>query len=198
MNTKRWIAGTVAFLVTSMMLLNQSAMAQTKVAIVDIGKVFKNHPVFSQQLESLKQQADQFKSASIKAQQDLVVKAEGLKRFKAGTPDYIAAEAKLAQESAAMEVEQRNKMRDMMLSEAKLHYDTYQQVAQLIDQYCDTQQIQLVLRYNSEAMDANNPSSVMLRVNSSVIYHNPNNDITDLIIGQLMGQANASPIQQRR
>lgn len=191
MNTKRSIAVMVALIATTILFAPQ-VQAQTRVAIVDIGQIFKGHPQFSKQLEMLKGQADQFKAASIAAQQTLVVQAEELKGYRPDSPEYQALESKLAQESAAMEVQQRNKMRDLMLVEAKLHYDTYQQVNGLVEQYCDAQQIQLVLRYNNEQMDPKNPASVMQRVNSSVIFHNPNNDITQAIIRQLGGQASSA------
>ena len=157
MNTKRWIAVGIAVLAMGMFFSPQSTFAQTRVAIVDIGKIFKNHPSFSQQLEALKQEADAFKASSIQAQQDLIQKAEVLKNLTPGSPDYKTEEAKLAEESASMEVKQKLQMRDLMQAEAKLHYDTYQQVNSLIEQYCDSQGILLVLRYNSQEMDPSNP-----------------------------------------
>lgn len=192
MTTKRWIAVTLATLACSF-LFTEAAQAQTNVVIVDIGKVFKGHPSFTQSLESLKTKADVFKANNIKAQQELVTKAEGIKTFQPGTDAYARAEAELAQESAAMEVESRRMMRDLMLQEARLHYDTYEQVKKIIAQYCDSQKIQLVIRYNSEAMDPTNAQSVMQKVNSYVVYHNKARDITDLIITQLNRQANARP-----
>ena len=193
MNTKRWIAVWVAVIATGTFFSPQSAWAQNPVAIVDIGEIFKNHPNFSQQLDGLKQKADAFKASSIQAQQDLIQKAEVLKNFTPGSPDYQAEEAKLAKESATMEVEQKLAMRELMQAEARLHFDTYEQVNQLIEQYCDSRGIHLVLRYNSQKMDPNNPATVMQRVNSSVIFHNPATDITSIVIGQLNGQANANP-----
>lgn len=170
----------------------QSVQAQTRVAIVDVGRIFKSHPQFTQQLEVLKKRADDFKASSIQAQQDLVQKAEGLKQFQPGSPDYQAKESQLAQESAKMEVAQRATMEELMIAEAKLHFDTYEQVNKMIETYCDSQGIQLVLRYNSEEMDPKDPASVMQRVNGSVIYYKPDTDITDLMIRQVGGVAQSA------
>lgn len=175
-------------------------MAQTKVAIVDIGLIFKSHPEFSQKLAALKQDADQFQQNAMAAQQQLMQKAEVLRQYTPGSAEFKSAESTLAQQKAAMEVDQRNRMRTLMQEEAKLHFDTYAEVTQLVDQYSSSQDIRLVLRYNSQEMDPKNPASVMQRVNGSVIYHNPGNDITELIvnrIAQLKGTANAG-MQQRR
>ena len=196
MTTKRRIAVTLAALATCF-LLSSVSYAQTKVAIVDIGKVFKGHPSFTRALDTLKSEADAFKANNIKAQQDLMAKAEGLKSFKPGSPDYAKAESQLAQESATLEVKSRNRMRELMLQEARLHFDTYQQVQSVIEAYCDSQEIQLVLRYNSEKLDPNNAQSVMQKVNSFVVYNQSTNDITDVIIRQLAGQANAGGGVQR-
>lgn len=170
-----------------------SAAAQTKVAIIDIGAVFKGHAQFTQALDTLRVEAEQFKTNSIQLQQQLVQKAEALKQYEQGSADFKTAESQLAQESAAMEVEQRDKMRQLMKREAQLHFDTYAQVNQLLNDYCDSQGIQLVLRFNGEPMDPANPGSIMQRVNGSIIFNQPDRDITQQIIAMLAeGSRNAA------
>ena len=181
----RWIAAFFACLLVAFFANISTTMAQTKVAIVDVGLIFKSHPEFAQQLGVLKQEADTFQKAAVQAQQQLVQKAEVLKQYKPGSAEFKNAETGLAQKSAAMEVEQRDKMRALMVKEAQLHFDTYTEVNTIVGQLCEAQGIQLVLRYNSQEMDIKNPASVMQRVNGSVIYHNPSNDITQLIIGRI-------------
>ncbi len=169
-------------------------MAQTKVAIVDVGLIFKSHTSFEQRLEALKTEAEQFKSVSLQQQQQLMQKAEALKQYQPGSQEFKNLETKLAQESAAMEVDQRDKMRSLMQQEAQLHFQTYADVNKLIATYCESTGVQLVLRFNSQEMDPRNPNSVMQRVNGSVVYHDPYNDITPQIvarISQLNGTANA-------
>jgi Skp family chaperone for outer membrane proteins len=197
---QRCIAAFFACLVITVFTNTATTVAQTRVAIVDVGLIFKSHPQFTQQLAALKQAADQFKSASVQQQQGLMQKAEGLKQYQPGSDQFKAIETRLAQESATMEVKQRNKMRTLMQQEAQLHYQTYNQVNSMIQTYCDNTGTQLVLRFNSKQMDANEPNSVMQRVNGSVVFHNPKNDITQQIIARLNqpgGTANAG-MQQRR
>lgn len=200
MKKKRWIAAFFACLAITLFANISPTMAQTKVAIVDVGKIFKSHPKFSQELAALKQEAEQFKAASLQVQQQLVQKAEVLKQYQPGSDEFKNAETKLAQESAAMEVEQRDKMRTLMQREAQLHFNTYSEVNRLIATYCESEAIQLVLRYNSQEMDPKNPSSVMQRVNGSVVYHNQHNNITQQIIArinQLSSTASAAGTQKR-
>lgn len=200
MKNKRWIAAFFACLAITTFANISSATAQTRVAIVDIGLIFKNHPAFSQKLAALKQEADQFQNNALQEQQQLVQQAEILKQYTPGSPEYKSAESKLAQQSAAMEVGQRNKMRELMQQEAQLHYNTYTEINQLVSAYCEGKGIQLVLRYNSQKMDPQVPATVMQKVNGSVIYHNQNNDITQPIIAriaQLNGTAGAPVAPQR-
>jgi hypothetical protein len=148
----------------------------------------------------LKQEADQFQTAALQQQQQLVQKAEILKQYTPGTAEYKSAETQLAQLSAAMEVEQRDKMRMLMQQEAQLHFQTYTDINKLVSTYCESVGIQLVLRHNSQDMDPKVPATVMQRVNGSVIYHNPGNDITQPIIAriaQLSGNANGVGGSQR-
>jgi Skp family chaperone for outer membrane proteins len=117
-----------------------------------------------------------------------------------GSQEFRNTESKLAQESAAMEVEQRDKMRSLMQAEARLHYQTYSEINSMIARYCESIGVHLVLRYNSQQMDRKNPNSVMQRINGSVVYHDQQNDITPQIvarISQLNGTANTG-VQPRR
>lgn len=194
MNSTRRIALSIALTAMFSLAAVATAEAQTKVAIVDIGLVFKSHPQFKQQLESLKQQADQFKSSSIQAQQDLVQQAEALRNYNPGSPQYNSLEAKLAQQSAAMELDQKNRMRELMELEAKLHYDTYQEINTAVAAYCQDNDIRLVLRFNGETMDPRQPATVMQRVNSSVVYHLPQTDITRFVVSKLGGQLSTADL----
>ncbi|MEM7784749.1 MAG: OmpH family outer membrane protein [Planctomycetota bacterium] len=185
MNIKRWIVASLALTVTLGAADLSHVAAQTRVAIVDIGKVFKNHPQFSSQLAALKQEADQFKSQAVQQQQNLMQRGEALSQYQPDSEDYRTEETRLAQESASLQLSQRDKMRSLMQQEARLHYNTYAQVYKAISDYCDANSVQLVLRYNSTQMDPKNPSSVMQKVNGSVIFHNQQNDITTAIIDSL-------------
>ena len=57
MNIKRWIAVSFASLAITALFSINAASAQTKVAIVDVGAIFKQHTSFAAALEALKNQA---------------------------------------------------------------------------------------------------------------------------------------------
>jgi len=162
-----------------------TVQAQTNVALVDIGKIFKSHPVFGQQLEGLRQDAEQFKAQTQQLKQALVQEAQGLQEYEPTSPEYKAEETRLAQKSAAKEVEQRNKMRDLMKMEAQLHFDTYNEIKAMIAEYAQKQGVRMVMRYNSQEIDPAVPASIMQKVNSSIVFHTNQKDITQEIVGQI-------------
>ena len=165
--------------------LTSSAHAQTNVALVDVGMIFKSHPVFGQQLEQLRSEAEQFKAQTQQLQQSLIKEAQGLSQYEPTSPEFKAEETRLAQKSAATEVEQRNRMRDLMKKEAKLHFDTYNEIKAVISEYAIKQGIRMVMRYNSQPLDPNVPASIMQKVNGSIVFHTNQKDITEEIVGQI-------------
>lgn len=166
--------------------LTQPVLAQTSVALVDVGKVFKSHPIFGQQLQSLKAEAEQFKAQTEALQRQLQQEAQGLKGLDPSSADFKSEETRLAQKAAAKEVEQRGVMRELMKREAQLHFDTYNEVKSVITDYCSKNGIQLVMRFNSVPMDENEPSVIMQKVNGTVIFHTNQKDITNDIVTQIV------------
>lgn len=183
------ISKTLVFAGLVLAICVSSAVAQTKVAVVDVGLVFKNHPTFSQDLESLKAEADTFKEETRQLQTKLMEKANVLKNYQPDSPEFRQAETELAQESAALEVQQRSKLRNLMEREAKLHYDTYLQIKRAVSTYCEQRAIQLVIRHDSQPMDPEQPSTIMQKVNSKIVFHRPNNEITQEIVAMVAGSA---------
>lgn len=177
----------------SLVVLGMSVLsvnAQNKVVLVDIGQVFKSHPVFSQQLDGLKAEADRFKEDTQRLQQDLMAEAEGLKAFKPDSDGFRQLETKLAQDSAALEVQQMNKLRGLMEREARLHFDTYMEIKDAITTYCQERGIKLVMRHNSEPMAPNEIGSIMQKVNGKVVYFRPENEITQQIVVRIAAAQN--------
>ena len=191
-NTKRRIATTVLSTLVVLFAFAANANAQTKVALVDIGLIFKNHPQFSNSLGELRSQAEAFKAESQQLQQQLLRKADQLNQYEKESVEYQDLEASLAKESASLEVDQRAKMRDLLKDEAQLHFNTYVEVSNFISEYCQEYGIQLVLRFNSEDMDRKNPQSIMQRVNGGVVFHSQTADITSLIVERIAQGTNSA------
>jgi Skp family chaperone for outer membrane proteins len=173
------------FLTLTLAVLAPSVCFGQSVAIIDVAAVFKAHQTFTQQLDAIRNQAEALRTNSMQVQQEFARKAEVLKQYDPASQQFRDTEAALAKEAALLDMNQKDQIRQLMQAEAKLHYDTYQQVNQLIASFCDNQGITLVLRYANDSLDEANPESIMLKVNSSIIYHQPGRDITSQIIAML-------------
>lgn len=188
MKPKQWIAFTI--LIPAFMCgMCAISSAQSNVALVDVGKVFEAHPQFTQELQRLKAEAEQFKAKSVQLREQMMAKSERLKMLTPGSEEFKAGETDLAQELARLEVEQRDAMRKLMQREAQLHFNTYQQVKQLINRFSSSKGIRLVLRHAEQELDIDNPNSIMQHVNGNIVYYSPDRDITAAIIQQLNSTA---------
>ena len=171
-------------LACGMIFLGANA-TQAQVCVVDVAKVFESHPGFNDSLENLKQQAEEYKFSLQQRGEALRIESEELNSFKPGSPEYSSLESKLAQAAANLEVERRNKTREFVELEAKLHFETYVQVTQAISSFCEQRGYRVALRFSDLQIEPGNPQSIMQRVNDYVVFHQPRIDITQDIINSL-------------
>jgi Skp family chaperone for outer membrane proteins len=178
-----------------------SVTAQTSVALLDLAVVFENHPAFKSRLTQLKQDADGLQASVLQQRQALVKEQENLRLlFQPGSKEFKEKEKELAVKATQLEVDSNDRMRELMIQEAQLHYSVYSEVNKLVDEYCTQFDIRLVLRFNSAAVQPEKPESVMQQVNGAVVYYNPAKDITAAIVqrvSQVRG-ATANPGLQPR
>jgi Skp family chaperone for outer membrane proteins len=191
-----------AFAVTALSSgLAGSLQAQTPVALLDMAVVFENHPAFKTRLAQLKQDADGLQTAVLQQRQALIKEQENLRLlYQPGSQEFKDKEKELALKVTQLEIDSNDKMRDLMIQEAKLHFEIYSEVNRLVDEYCNQFDIRLVLRFNSATIQPDKPESVMQQVNGAIVYYNPNRDITAAIVqrvAQVRGAANSQPIQPR-
>lgn len=175
--------------------------AQTSVALLDLAVVFENHPAFKSRLTQLKQDADGLQASVLQQRQALVKEQENLRLlYQPGSKEFKEKEKELAVKATQLEVDSNDRMRELMIQEAQLHYSVYSEVNKLVDEYCTQFDVRLVLRFNSNAVQPDKPESVMQQVNNAVVYYNPAKDITAAIVqrvSQVRG-ATASPGLQPR
>ncbi|MBM4000134.1 MAG: OmpH family outer membrane protein [Planctomycetes bacterium] len=184
----------VSTLVLSLLSGPSSAFAQggVNVALIDISYVFKNHTTFTQRSEAIKKEVKDYESQMNDQRKALTDKRAGLQNYKVGSPEYEKLEADIANEIAQLEVAANQKRRDILEREAKVYFETYQEVQEAIAAFCGKHGIGLVLRYDSEPIDPADRASVLRGVNRAVIYQ----DRID-ITREILSSVNA-PRQARR
>ncbi|HMO14865.1 MAG TPA: OmpH family outer membrane protein [Pirellulaceae bacterium] len=167
-------------------LAGNSAYAQANnVCVIDVATVFKNNDAFNTKLEALKKETEQFAQYLQNRVTELQTMQEQLRTMNVNSPDFAALERKLAQDNANLQIERNEKTRKIQQREAQIHFETYVQTTQAVAMVCNQKNIRLVLQYANHEMDLDNPESIMMKVNSDVVFHKPHKDITREVIAIL-------------
>ena len=156
-----------------------------KIGLVDMARVFKEYNKFEDMRASLKAEMEtalaEAKAIAAKAEK---VKEE-LKLLKAGSADYIKRESDLAQLSSDFETKRKLANVQYQRKEAEIFQDIYVDSVGVIKLYAEHFKFSMVMRFNSAELDKSNPSSLANGLNKLVIYHRPQDDITDAVIDYL-------------
>lgn len=160
------------------------------VAVVDVAKVFKNHAGFKQKLDAMKEELKTFQSTTTNQLKALQERARQLSnQFKPGTAAYKRAEADIATSESDIRVKAKLKQKELLEREARLYYDTYQEIRGIISQLATHYGISMVLRFDSEEIDPQDLSKMQGVLNRFVIVAQPNVDLTGAVLRQVNPQA---------
>lgn len=170
--------------------------AQAQVAIIDLKYVFDNHMRFKQMTEEMRRSV-QAAETDINARKDrinsLIKQLEGVKK---GTPDYKQLEDEITQQKADLNALVSNTKREFMRREAKIYYIVYQEIVQEVEYFAQQNRLTLVLRFNGDPIDENDPDLVAKHLNKQVVWHHRNIDITGLILDTLNKRQGGIPAAQ--
>lgn len=164
---------------------DKTANLPVKIGLVDMARVFKEYGKFTSLREELQAEmvAMQDEAKSIKAQVNKL--AEQMKQLNADSPEYRAIEEKIAKQTSEFEARMRLKQRDLARREAEIFETVYMEASDVVKQYAEYYKFTIVMRFNSESIDSDNPQKLANGLNKLVIYHRPQDDITDPVIEYL-------------
>ncbi len=155
------------------------------IAMVDVGYIFKNHVRFKQMMDALKaeiQQAD----ARFRAENEAVRQmSQQLEQERPGTPNYKQLEEAIAKRRADLQVQMGLQRKEFVLREAKLYYAVYQEIEQVVRYYATQNNIAVVLRFNGDSVDPDDPESILREINKPVIYFAQSLDLTPMVLEAL-------------
>ena len=175
-----------------------SAMAQTgaeihprltPVAVVDMEHVLDNHPTFSVQMESMKAEFQQTMKDFEERRKKLSESSQQLNsQLNSDSPEFKQREEAIVSQESKLRLDAKNKQEEFDERQARLMYDTYNQIVNGVAVAAKYYKFDLVVRYNrkqSTQMNPKKPQSVLYGADREVIYFNPDNDLTDVVIGLL-------------
>ncbi len=161
-----------------------SQPTSTLVAVVDIPRVFETHPTFKASMEAMQRELISA-NKKLKTKQDgLNARSQELTKLRPSSPSYRRMEAALAQQVADLQVQARQAKKEFMRREAQQYYATYQEIVDAVQRVAEQYDIDLVLRFNSSAIDPDTPQSVSQGMSRAVVVQR-NLDITPLVTQQL-------------
>ena len=155
------------------------------VAVIDVGYIFRNHARLKQMMDNLKaeiQQADARARAENEAIRQLM---QQLEQERPGTPNYKQLEETIAKRRADLQVQTALQRKEFLLREAKLYYSVYQEIEQVVRYFATQNNIAVVLRFNGEAADPDDPDSILREINKPVVYFAQSLDLTPVVLEAL-------------
>ncbi|MFM9069539.1 MAG: OmpH family outer membrane protein [Planctomycetota bacterium] len=165
-----------------------SRAAACPIALVDMAMVFKNHAGFKGKLDVLRQDATALENQANQDRQSLMKEREKLASLAVGSAQYKAAEQEIAHRISELQVRDQLKKKEIMEREAKAYFETYNEVSAIVARVAEANGATLVMRYESEKMDANDRNSVLAGINRMVIYQRQI-DLTQQVIAACGGPA---------
>ena len=161
--------------------VSQAQNSGTNVAVIDIKQVFDGHKRFKRMLDDIKGEIEKYDNEIRVKRQNLQKQAEGLRELKTSSIEYRQLESRIANEEADLKVEMSLKRRDILLREAEIYYDAYQEVVQHVSEFAGRYNIGLVLAFDSTKIDSSKRESVLKGVNRVVVYQRQLNITTNIL-----------------
>ena len=190
-----------AFVVTALCLGISSGYAQvqprggpasavpagTRVAVIDINFIFKNHLRFKQTMDEIKKEIETFEGYLRGQRNKITTKTEQLQSMPAGSPQYSRLEEEVAGMHTSLSLETGRKRKEILEREARVYFNSYKDIEGRVSKFADQYGIGLVLRFNSEPMEATKRESGLQGINRAVVFQRSLN-ITNAIIEDLNHQ----------
>lgn len=168
---------------------NSAASAQEDkgglVAVLDVAQVFKMNQNFDSKMAAIKSEADTLKTQIEQQMEAIQNEAQSLGQYAVGSSERNQMEASLEQKQTSLRTKARQAEADLLNREAKIYFDTYQQMQTVVASLADQHGISLVIRFDSEKIDSENRAEVIKGVNRAVVFHR-RIDLTNMVI-QNMG-----------
>lgn len=159
------------------------------IGLLDVGYVFKNYPRFTESLAEMKTDVQTAEGELKKKKEALAGLQKELKLHTVGTPEYAELERRIAMAQAEMAGGIETQKKVFLRREARLYYDAYQEIAEVVEDYARENNLALVLRFNDSPVNVNDPKDVLRGVNNPIVWHDQGRDLTRIILQRLIQES---------
>ncbi len=170
------------------------------IAVIDVTYILENYTKLKGAMDYYKNEAQKAEDALKRERDGIAKKAEGIKAFQPGSPEYKRLEEEITKAESDWKLNVASKRRDFAEKESSYYLRAYQELSAAVADYAKRSNIQLVLRFNGAPIDPNNREMVQMEVFKMVMYHDRSIDITDVVLSELNRKAAVAtqPQQPRR
>jgi Skp family chaperone for outer membrane proteins len=167
------------------------------VALLDVTYIFNNHVRFKRMKEEMTADVERAQQQMTKDRDELKKLAEKLQEFNKGTQNYQQLEEELAKRQADLQVRVQLQKNQFVQQEATIYHNVYQEILQATEYYCKQNNIDMVIKFNGDPVDANNPQSIQNELFKPIVWYQKSLDITPAISQELNRSAAAPQAAQR-
>ena len=168
-------------------MAQQQAPAGTRVAVIDVSAIFRDHPGFRSDMEAMKQKVKAFEATLQKRGSEIKQHQQQMQSFKPGSAEFKQLEAKILKIQAGGQADAKLKQKDFLEEESKIYYKTYKEVEAEVAKFAQRYGIGLVVRFNAGEIDPTVRASVLEGVNRAVVYQAGLN-ITGSVLKQIQAK----------
>lgn len=156
--------------------------APHKVGLIDMAHVFKNYKKFEALREELKEEIAASEEKAKLMQAELAQMQKDMKGLAEGGPEYTRAEQIIVKKAAEFETFRRAASRDFLKKESQIYLLVYNETSAAVKKYADYHKYSLIIRFNREELDTENPQNLLQGMNRQVVYHHEEDDITPSVL----------------
>jgi Skp family chaperone for outer membrane proteins len=160
-----------------------------KTVLIDISYVFKKHARFTALMTQLKNDADAEDVKMKKEQAQWRSLAMSLQKYNPGSPEYKKMEEDIARMKTDLAIKMQQKQREFVMQEAKNYNETYKEIEDEVNYFCQSNGVAMVMRFTGDPVDETNPDNILSNINKPVVWYDKNLDITPYIYPRFAGPA---------
>ena len=172
-----------------------AAPAAHRVGLVDMAYIFQNYHKLNDLRDALKAEAEASSGELVAIQQQMqeLQKVLTSDTIKKGSPAWNEQEQKAIELNAQARHKQTVLQREFAKKEALMFKQVHDDVTAMVQKYAAHYKYTLVLRYQRDPEgDGDDVNKIAQKVNQLVIYHLPEDDVTERVLAVLNQQYDAT------
>jgi len=170
------------------------------IGTVDIDSVFKNYEKFKAASKEFNAAMLARKNELMKIMSEAQEEAQMLSKLTPGTEDFTKHENRVTELKARHEAGREQAQREFALRDAENVATIYKEVQAMVVRIAKWKKMNYVLKISNQPISGTDPNSVMNALQSTLVYADPVNDITNDVVYNLnrLYEATAAPAPKAR